>query len=118
MTIEAIGALGGLVLHGVEERAIVGGPGGAGDPLDAFGKRLGGAEILDVQGVLAEAGGVERIGQQMIVVADVEGTEAEEGVAFGQRVQVEQEFFGRVFGFARRQWIGYCLPSSVRVKYR
>ena len=86
VTIEAVGALGGFVFHGVEERAIVGGPGGAGDALDAFGKRFAGAEILDLQRVLAEAGGVERVGQQVIVVADVEGAEAEKGVAFGQSV--------------------------------
>src|SRR5882762_5450775 len=38
MAIEAIGALRGFVFDGVEEAAIVGGPGGTGDALDSNGQ--------------------------------------------------------------------------------
>ena len=41
-------------------------------------------EILDFEGVLAEAGGVGGVGEEGIVVADFEDAEAEEGVAFGE----------------------------------
>ena len=117
VAIEAVRALGGLVFDGVEERAIVGGPGGAGDALDALGKCVAGAQILDLQRVLAEAGGVERVGEKMIVVADVERAEAQERMAFGQSVQIEQAVLpGSLSASSLRQWIGYCLPSSVRVK--
>src|SRR6266404_349911 len=81
VAVEAVGALGGFVFDGIEERAIVGGPGGAGDALDSNGESLAGGQILDLQRVLAEAGGVERVGEQGIVVADGEGAEAEKGVA-------------------------------------
>ncbi len=63
VAIEAVGALSGLVLHGVKKRAVVGGPGGAGDTLDAPGKRFTGAQVFDLQRVLTEPGGVERVGQ-------------------------------------------------------
>ena len=36
MAIEPVRALGGFVFDGVEERAIVGGPGSAGDALDSL----------------------------------------------------------------------------------
>src|SRR5713226_1540811 len=69
MAIEAVGALGGFVFDSVEERAIVGGPGRTGDALDALGGDFAGAQVLDLQRVLPEAGSVERIGEQEIVVA-------------------------------------------------
>ena len=65
VAIEAMRALGGFVFDGVEKRAIVGSPGGAGDALDASGERFVGAEILDLQRVLAKAGDVERVSEEM-----------------------------------------------------
>jgi len=50
-----------------------------------------------VQRVLAEAGGVEGIGKQVIVIAYGKDTQTEEGVAFGESIQVEQDFFRRIF---------------------
>jgi hypothetical protein len=94
MTIETVGALGDLVFNDVEEGEIIGGPGGAGDALDAEGKEFMGMEILDFEDELAEAGVVRGIGEEAIVVADVEGTKAEEGVAFGKGVEVEEDFLG------------------------
>jgi hypothetical protein len=48
VTVEAVGALGGFVFDGVEERAIVGGPGGAGDTLDSNGESLAGGQIFAI----------------------------------------------------------------------
>src|SRR6266404_2879227 len=86
VAIEAVGALRGFVFDGVEEAAIIGGPGGAGDTLDSDWERFAAVQILDLQRVLAEAGGVERIGEQAIVVADRERAEAQKRMARGERV--------------------------------
>ena len=86
VAIELVGALGDFVFDDVEEGAVVGGPGGGGDALDAEREEFVGEEILDFEGVLAEAGGVRGVGEEVIVVADFEDAEAEEGVAFGEKV--------------------------------
>ena len=57
-----------FVFDGVEERAIVGGPDDGADALDFSGESFAGFEILDVQGVLAEAGGVGGVGEPAAVV--------------------------------------------------
>ena len=122
-----------LVLDGVEEGAIVGGPDDGADALDFAGERLAGFQILDVQRVLAEAGGVGGVGQPAAVVGDVGCADGEEGVALGELVAVEDDLLGcveasvcvpvskRDLGHpgrcvaALRQWMAYCWPSSVRV---
>jgi len=43
-----------------------------------------------------KAGGVQRIGEQGIVGADRERTEAQKRMASGERVQVQEQFFGCV----------------------
>jgi len=88
---ELMGAFGGFVFNDVEESAIVRGPGGRGDALDAERKLGGVVEILDFEGVLAEAGGVGGVGEQGIVVADFEDTEAEESVALGELIEIEED---------------------------
>jgi len=98
MAIEAVGALGNFVFDDVEEGEIVGGPGGAGDALEAEREEFVGVEILDFEDELAETGVVRGIGEETIVVADVEGAEAEEGVAFGEGVEIEEDFLGRGAG--------------------
>src|SRR5882757_4820037 len=70
VAIETVGSLGGFVFDGIEKRAVVGCPGGAGDKLDAFGKCLPGAKVLDLQGVLTEAASIERVGQEVIAITD------------------------------------------------
>ena len=67
-------ALGGLVLGGVEEGAGVGGPGEGADALGGVGQ-VGrrGAQVADVERVLAEAGGVSGVGEQVAVGADGHG---------------------------------------------
>jgi len=86
MAKESVGAFGEGIFDDVEKMAVVGGPGGGGDAFDAEGQEFGGAEIFDLEGVLAEAGGVGRVGEEMVVVGDFEGAEAEEGVALGEDV--------------------------------
>jgi len=101
VAIEAVRTLGDLVFDDVEESEIVGGPGGAGDTIDAEGQEFVGVEILDFENELAEAGVVCGIGKESIVVADGEGAEAEKGVALGEGVEVQEDFFRRRVGGGR-----------------
>src|SRR4029077_14939525 len=50
-----------------------------------------------------------RVGEQGIVVAHRESAEAQKGMALGERVQVEQQFFWRVFGVAPTAMHGILL---------
>ena len=77
---------------------VVGGPGDGAYALDFSGEGFAGFEILDVEGVLAEAGGVDGVGEPAAVVGDVGGADGEEGVAFGELVAVEDDLFGSVRG--------------------
>jgi len=88
---ELVGAFGGFVFDYVKERAIVGGPGGGGNALDAEREHCRVVEILDFEGVLAETGGVRGVGEKGIAVADFEDAEAEEGVAFGELIEIEED---------------------------
>jgi hypothetical protein len=63
VAVEAVGTLGDLVFDDIEEGEIVGGPGGAGGALDAYGEEFVGVEILDFEDELAEAGVVCGIGE-------------------------------------------------------
>jgi len=101
VAIEAMGTLGNLVFNDVEEGEIVGGPGGAGGAFDAEGEEFVGLQILYFEDELAEAGVVRGIGEPAIVVADVEGAEAEEGVAFREGVEIEEDFLGGGVGGLR-----------------
>jgi hypothetical protein len=100
-------ALGDGVFDYVEEVAVVGGPGGGGYAFGAEGKKCAAAEFLDLEGVLAEAGGVGGIGKEMVVVGDVERAEAEEGMAFGEGIQVEEDLVSgaRVVGVAKMEGV-------------
>lgn len=83
VAIKAMGTLGEGIFDYIEEKAVIGGPGGGGDAFDAEGQEFGSAEILDLQRVLAEPGGVGGIGEEVVVVRDFKRAEAEEGVALG-----------------------------------
>jgi hypothetical protein len=114
MAIEAVGALGNFVFDDVEECEIVGGPGGAGDTLDAEGEEFVGLQILDFEDELAETGVVRGIGEETIVVTDVERAEAEEGVAFGKGVEVQEDFLVRRIGgvaCGRRRFLGAAVDG-------
>ncbi len=82
VAIELVLALGLFVFDGVEERGVVVGPDDGADALGGVGQRLAGAEVLDVQGVLAEAGVIDGVGEQVLVLGDGEGAERHEGMAF------------------------------------
>jgi len=86
VAIETVGALGNFVFDCVEEGLVVGSPGGARGAFDFEGQECIGGEILYLKCVLAEAGNVGGAGEELVVVADFEGTEAEEAVAFGEGV--------------------------------
>ena len=79
------------------------------------GKRLAGAQILDVQRVLPEARGVGRVGQQVLIVADHERAQAHELVALARVRSDPAELLPALpccpCGGTES---GYCLPSSVR----
>jgi hypothetical protein len=96
MAIEAMGPLGDGVFDHVEQMPVVGGPGGRGDPFGAEGQQVSGAEIFDFQRVLAEPGGVGRIGEEMVIVGDFKRTEAQKGMAPGESIQVEEDVVGGV----------------------
>ena len=94
VTVKAMGALGEFVFEGVEECAIVGGPGDAGDALEGFRKDRVGLEVFHEERELAVAGGVCGISEITIVFADFEGFDREKGIAFGELVKVQEQFFG------------------------
>src|SRR6266852_1798827 len=98
MAIETIGALRGFIFDGVEEGAVVGGPGGAGDAFEPFGQKGASAQVFDVQRVLAKTGRVGRVSEKTVVVANNERIEAEKGVALSKFVQIKQRFFRCSFG--------------------
>ena len=72
-----------LVFDGVEKGGIFGGPDDGADAFDFSGEGLAGFEVLDAEGVLAEAGGVGGVGEPAAVVGDVGVADGEEGVALG-----------------------------------
>ena len=78
----------------------------------AAGQGLAGFEVLDVERVLAEAGGVGGVGEPAAVVGDVGGADGEEGVAFGQLVAVEEDFF------ERHPCAGRLRPDSAAARLR
>src|SRR5262249_2617923 len=70
VAIEAMRALGDFIFNGIKERAIVGGPCGGRDALDAERKGFVGLEILDLEGELAISGRIECESEEMVVVGD------------------------------------------------
>ena len=89
-----VAAFGDVVLGGQEERLVVGGPGHGGDARGGVGEGLPVAQILHLQGVLAEAGVIDGVGQKILVVGDHEAAEADEFPVLAEGVEVEQNFFG------------------------
>ena len=96
--VDLVGALGDRVFHDVEEIPWVARPGDRVDARDPLRPVLHGAQVAHVQVVLAEAGLVGRIGEQVAVVAHVPRTELHELLALGELVHVEQHL---LFGVGR-----------------
>ena len=80
-----------LVLHDVEEGLAVAGPGDRVHPRDLLQPIRAAAQVAHVQVVLAEARLVDRVGQLVAVVADLPTAQAEELLARGERVHVEDD---------------------------
>ena len=91
VTPELVLALLLLVFDGSRRACVVGGPDDGAYALDFSGESLAGFEILDVEGVLAEAGGVSGVGEPAAVVGDVGGADGEEGMALGKVIAVEDD---------------------------
>ena len=85
-----------FVFDGVESCFVVGGPGDGAYALDFSWEGFAGFEVLDAEGVLAEAGGVNGVGEPAAVVGDVGGAYGEEGEAFGELISVEDDLFRSV----------------------
>src|SRR6266702_890173 len=94
MPIEPVGTLRDFVLNGVEKCAIVGGPGDACDAFDLLGKGTARMEIFYVKRIFAEAGRIGRIGEQLIIVADLEGTQPKKRMSLCKLIEVQQQLLG------------------------
>ena len=82
------------VLLGVENRAVVVGPGGApADVGDAVFEDFSGGQILELQGVFPAADGVHAEREQVVVGANGAPTDGEVAVAFRHFIDVEHDFF-------------------------
>jgi len=111
MAIEAVGTFGDGVFDNVKE-VVTGRPRGTGDAFGAKGQDFAGAEVFDFEGVLTEASGIGGVGEKMVVVGDFKTAEAEEGLAFGEGVEIEEDLVagGFLSGFiadrsAEAEWI-------------
>ena len=93
VAIELVLALGLFIFDGVEERGVVVGPDDGADALGGIGQGLAGAQVLEVQRVLTEAGVVDGVGDEVLVLGDGEAAERHEGMAFGELVAVENDLF-------------------------
>src|SRR5690606_7335129 len=90
----------GIVLD-VEHGAVVVGEGQvAGGAADLLGEIRTGRQVAETEGVLATAVGVVGPGHDGVVLADLVGANGVVILAFGQRVDVEQDLFaGKIAGF-------------------
>jgi hypothetical protein len=94
VTVEAILPLG-RVLHGEEERPVVGGPRHRARLVDPVGKQFPAPEVLHLERVLAETRHVGGVGEEVPVVADGMGAEGKERLALGERVEVQRDSLRR-----------------------
>ncbi len=88
---ELVVPLGDLVFGGEQKRCAVGAPNNGADALGCVCEMVAGAEVLDVERVLAEAGVVGGVGEQISVWADAHGAHRHEGLAPGEFVHIEQD---------------------------
>jgi hypothetical protein len=95
VAVEVVLALG-VVLGGVENRLVVGGPEQRAGALDGVGQHLAGGQVLDLQLVLAIAVVVGREEEELAVVADLKVADGHELLPLGELVDVEQDLLGRI----------------------
>jgi len=91
VAIEAVGALGDSVFARVEERLVVLGPDHRSDAFGGGIEHLTREQVLHHQGVLAKALVVVGVGDEVAAGADGDRAELEEGAAFRQDVDVEDD---------------------------
>src|SRR6266568_1767057 len=109
MPVKPVRTLGRFVFDGIEERLIVGSPGNTGDAFDALGEQFTAAQVPHKESVLAEAGCICGISEQLVVVADLEGAEPEKAVPFSELVEIKEQFFGCTFFVPAAVMIGILL---------
>ena len=97
-----------LVLDGVEESRVIGSPDDGADAFHLARQYFVEEQILDVQRVLAEAGGVGGIGEPAGVVGNVGVADGKEWMPLGQLVAVEDYLLRRILGR-----IGLAMGSAV-----
>src|SRR5882724_10544969 len=88
--------LGDFVFGDEEESFIIGGPSNLINALEFFRHQFTGAKIFDLQGVLAITGRVGGEGQEVVIIAGQGNCNTEEFMAFGEGVEVEDNFLGAV----------------------
>ncbi len=97
---ELVLPFGFLILNGVEEGAVIGGPDDRADALGLVGEHLACFQIFDVEGVLPESRGVGGVGQQVAVVGDADGAQGQETLADRHLVHIKHDLFGSIEGTA------------------
>jgi hypothetical protein len=96
--VELVAALGGLVLLDIEERAVVGRPGGGGHAHRGLAREAARGEILHVHRVLAVTHEVHRVCEPGRIGTDLHEPDGAIRVAMSQRVHVEHHFLGCIHG--------------------
>src|ERR1700674_954048 len=89
MPVETIRALRSFVFDRIKERAIVRGPSDTRNSLDALWESITRGESLHMQCVLTVPSGVDRIGEELIVFADLKRAQTKERMALRELVLVE-----------------------------
>src|SRR6266571_6404148 len=111
MAKKLVRAFSNRVFGNIEDCLVVRGPGETIDSLDLLRKKRARLQVLDLQSVLAVAGVVSRVGEQIAVVAGSERAYAHELLSLGKLVLVQHDFF---FGIeatllAAEDWILFTL---------
>ena len=80
----------GLVFHAIEQGLVVARPDHiarrAGDGLT---NQLARFQVFDINGIDTATHGIDRIGQQLVVLAKAKLANLKEGMAFGQHIAIE-----------------------------
>src|SRR5215813_2421284 len=96
MAPEFVGPLRYRIFGCIKESLVVGGPIDRPDSFDALAERLSCAQIFYVERILAIAGCVGRIRQQVAVIAHAKTAQSEKRMTFRKLVQVEENLFRRL----------------------
>ena len=110
MAPELVAPLRHRVFRRVENRLVVVRPDDRSGALDGLGQCFARPQVLHVQGVLAIAGRVRRIRQQVPVVAHRIPAEPEKRVPFGERVEIEQNLLRPLHAPLPAALVGILLP--------